>query len=370
MQAHLPFQWGVEAPPPLLTPIKYEFAWDSLAISKVKAKESAELKGWVDFEDVMNRNLNNILHEVYIVNSRRLLKLFHDHLALSDHFDALRCVFFQSNGHALNPFLLNFFKKLDRFETIDNAYEATAMLNTCLKGFSWSHLAENFSFNLEGDPYPVDSINALNHLKLNFVPKSPLDIIFDRLTLTKYQKVFTRLLHVKRAAYCARKIRWRERGSAEPIHHKLSLFQKELEHFCYCFEEYMMLHVLDVQASKFADAVREVDNIDSLRLLHSIFLNKVIEKCLLDQKFSTINQAVSNVLEVCIEFKRLVDDLSKVTSVQLMLRLQELRDKYSTSNRFLLQVLKTFSQRKRSTRNSYTESGVFLSLNFNCFYLD
>jgi hypothetical protein len=343
IQPRLSFQWNVEAPPPLLMPSTFEFSWDSLTISKPKSK-ATHPKAWVDFEDVVQRHLVDILDEVCIVNSRRLLHLFHDHLSLADHFEALKCVYFQSNGHALSPFLLNFFKKLDRYEVVDNAYEATAVLNTCLKAFPWSNLAEAFVFKLEGEPCAIDSISALDHLKLTFTPKSPLDIIFDRLTLDKYQKVFTRLLHIKRAAYCARKIRWRQRGSAEPIHHKLSLFQKELEHFCYCFEEYMMLHVLDVQAVKFQEAFRQVDNIDSLRQIHNVFLNKVCEKCLLEQKFSAVNQAVSNVLEVCIEFKRLVDSKAAGTT-----RLQELKDKYRNANRFLLQVLKNFSMRKKRT---------------------
>ena len=49
--------------------------------------------------------------------------------------------------------------------------------------------------------YPVDAINSLDYIAINFLSDWPLEIMFDKSALASYNAVFRFLLRIKRVNY-------------------------------------------------------------------------------------------------------------------------------------------------------------------------
>ena len=350
----------VEVPKPALFPRTREYAWTS-------------------FSEVIKYCIGDSLEEAYKEAVSHLLALLTGSLGLEHAFSLIRSIYLMESGEYMTPFLNDIFAKLERDEVLDNTFDLNLSFAEVLQGWKWAASLDALRFVLEGEPQPAIMLEATQHLQLHYDPPSLLELIFDRDTMQKYERLFSFLIQVKRAIYSISDTKWQDKASKQPHLHLFTLFQRELRHFIHSFEVYLFQQILSVGALKFQSSREKAGSVDEVRSLHQGYLEKMIERCLLGQKALPIYKAVGAVFECCIRFRHLVRKVAVLTPAvpdyeaevrDCKRNLEDLKEHFKRSNWFLIQILSKQAQRKQAVHcKCHLVMGAYCSLNFNQFYL-
>jgi hypothetical protein len=98
--------------------------------------------------------------------------------------------------------------------------------------------------------------------------------------------------------------------------HKVEILQAELLHFARTMDDYFSSHATFAESSQLLrklaaianaedDDVKDLDDVISL---HDAMLNRVLQLCLLDNKSADYLRFITDMVDVCIEFRRLVKE--------------------------------------------------------------
>lgn len=363
---------------PTVFPSPYTMIVEEMRVEVPKTEVFPRSKdySWVSFDSVLQYCIITPLQKSHEEAVSHLLSLFTGPLGLNHAFKLIRSIYMMESGEYMTPFLYEIFKKLERDEVIENVFDLNLSFTEVFQGWKWTESLDDFRFTLEGEPQPAIMLEATQHVSLHYDPPSLLGLIFDRSTMMKYQTLFGFLVKVKRAIYSISDTKWQERQAAHT--HSFILFQRELRHFIHSFEVYLFQQILSVGALKFQTSRDKAKSVDEVRVLHKAYLDKMIERCLLDQKALPIYQMVCNVFECCIRFRHLVRRLTAlspaVEDYEVELRecqrhLDDLKEHFKRANRFLIQILSKQAQRKQLVHcNFHLVMGAYCSLNFNQFY--
>ncbi len=332
-------------------------------------------KPWIIFNRVIKYSIEEPVLDIYTSTAQTVMKTLLEKKNLLHYFNSIRGVYLFESGEAMFPFIQFLYKKLDKGEILDNSYEINSMFKECLKALQFTPVIEQLSCVTERSPKHPEEVDALSHIDVMFYPPRPVDIFFEQAIMEKYSMLFHRILQMKRAAYSVKKIKWRNKvkGRLHPYQHRICMFQKELVHFINCFEEYILQTVVNSHTKKFIAEAEKALTIDELRDLHYKYLDKLIENSLLNPKTKGINEAASVIFNCSIKFRYLLKKFSSLEESspsfntdlrEVIASMSLLRHMFSNSNRILVEVVCTLSQRR--AKSHFT--AAFNSLNFNRYY--
>ena len=111
------------------------------------------------------------------------------------------------NGECMRQFLKYINKKADLKETIENSYELRNTFRESIKLINKKEICPLFSCELKSESKKISSIKSLDNVLVKFSPLTPLDICFGEASIQDYQRLFTRILQIKRALHCARNLK-------------------------------------------------------------------------------------------------------------------------------------------------------------------
>ena len=331
------------------------------------------IRSWTSFQHVLHESISKPISQLHSDTCKYILDLLHDRFDLNGYFKAIREVYLLENAENMRPLLKFINKTPDLSEARNNTYELRNCFQECLKTTSHKHLTQYFTCELRSPELHKNSIESIELLRINFAPPTPLDICFDDLSMSLYQKLHTRILQIKRAVYCAKNMKWRSNIelSLQKVRKKHMLFQRKLIHFTSCFEEYVLQDVLHSLANWFLIEKVKVKSIDELRNLHNEYLAKAIERCLLSPKTSPLSGAVNAVFACCVKFYELMKRIGneEYEGLENKNLFEDLEQNFETANRILLTVLLKSLQNKRQLNcKSYLDLNSYFTLNFNRFY--
>lgn len=333
-----------------------------------------EISTWISFQFVLDNTISSTVKRLYRDTCQYLLEILREKFNLNSCFTSLREVLLMENGESVRPLLRYINKNSDLKEFFDNTYELQNLFSEGIKSIKNKKLIPHFSCNLT--EINLLKTKSLENITIQFSPPTPLDICFDESSLKTYQKLFTRILQIKRAVHCAKSLKWRsqEKANSTQTQKKFLIFQKKLIHFAICYEEYIMQNVLHTSANVFMADEAKVKSIDDLRLAHQKYLNQAMDNCLLSEKALPLNNAVSAVFRCCGQFFKLMkgSDLRKKAGevIKDMEKFEEIQQNFDNANRFLLQVLSKSLQNRRNMQCKwYLDIGSYFSMNFNRFYI-
>jgi hypothetical protein len=332
------------------------------------------VKSWTSFKHVLDESIAKPVTQLHTDTCSYILKILNEKFHLDRYFKAIREVFLLENAENMRPLLKFINKTPDLSACRNNSYDLRNSFQECLKTTSNKDLASFFTCEIrqcEPSRSPIDSIELLS---ISFAAPTPLDICFDENSIKMYQKLNTRILQIKRAVFCAKNMKWRSRNALGfgHSHRKFMLFQKKLIHFSSCFEEYVLQDVLHSLAIWFLNEKNKVKSIDELRALHSDYLEKAIERCLLSHKKSPLSAAVNAVFVVCVRFFELMkkNESEEFESMECKMVFEDLEQNFETANRILLNVLsKSLHNKRQLNCNPYLDLNSYFTLNFNRFYM-
>lgn len=362
--------------PDVLVPYKYDIPpYKATAIHNTQLV--SVVHDWISFQNVLNLTISNTIIQLHNDTCQYLLTLLHDKFSLHRFFKSIREVMLMENGESMRPFMKFINKKADTEDIIDNSYELSNVFAESVKIISHPEIRLNFTCELKNDVVMLSTIESLESIKINFSPPTPLEIFFDDATIAEYQKLYTRILQIKRALHCAKSLKWRSRAMVNSgmVHKKYLIFQKKLIHFTNCFEEYVLQNVLHSCANIFIAEEAKAKTIDELRDVHSRYLKQAIDRCLLSPKANSLNTAVTAVFSCCIKFyqlmKRVPQDHQDIETLELKSNFEDIQQNFETANRILLQVLSNHLRSRRHLQcNFYIDMHSYFSMNFNRFYLN
>ena len=346
------FQIEASVPPAsLLLPSHYLIP----AYKVVTSQECSRLhpiQTWISFQSVIELTIEKVVAQIYTDTCEHLLMVLRNKLNLSGCFTSLREVLLMENGECMQALLKYINKTSDQKKFFDNSYELRNAFSEGMSAIKNKELIPHFSCEIIGDSRS-QKIKSLDNICINFSPPTHLDICFDESILHIYQKLFTRILQIKRALHCAKNLRWRSRemvGSGA-TQKKFLILQKKLIHFTICYEEYIMQNVLHSCVNVFKVEEAKAKSIDELRSAHQRYLGLVLDRCLLSEKAKPLNNAVTAVFRCCGKFFKLMK-MYREREMEENLEIHDLfegiQQSYDTANRFLMQVLSKSLQNRRN----------------------
>ena len=363
------------APFHLFSPVDCELPNYFVEVHQEQAPPLPLQNHWISFQSVVDEAICEPVVQLHYETSEYLVHLLKNYFRLDKHFEALRGILFLENGNAMYQFVKFLLKKLEKGERIENNYEVTSMFGESIKAVGDKDITDNFKIEFGAEVQDPNSIEALSHIRINFEPSAPLDLVFDPLTIKSYQVIFHRLLQIKRAIYCVSSFKWRRKAHPFLLNKMIGL-QKELLHFMSCFEEYIMQHSLFSQSHKFKATLETAQTVEDIRKAHQLYINKATEKCLLGPKAHSLNEAITGVFKCCVHFSNLEKQVynfedSKSELLQLDSTIHRIKDSFQTANKIVLKVLTKLANSGFNFHcKFYLDLGAFYSVNFNKFYLE
>jgi Gamma tubulin complex component C-terminal len=369
------FDMDTSSPPKILDPCSFSIPSHSFK-HESEPKTLYRPKIWVSFQSILDHSLSNTITQLHNDTCSYLLSLLREKFNLQAYFNSIRDILLMENGECMRNFIKYLNKKANLKESFDNSYELTNIFSESIKSIKHKELCPYFTCEIR-DTKSLNSIDSFEIIRINFSPPTPLEIFFDSSTIKAYQKLFTRILQIKRALYCSRSTKWRSREKLviKVPERKYLVFQKKLIHFTSCFEEYIMQNVLHSCANFFKSEEIKAKSIDELRTIHQKYLIEVLDKSLLSAKTTPLNNAVTAVFNSCIKFFKLTTRIStgklEEDSTKTKNLFEDIQQNFDTANRILLQVLSKNSQNRRNTEcNVYLDVSSYFSMNFNRFYIN
>lgn len=333
------------------------------------------IKSWISFKHVLQQTISTAVKQLHSDTCSYILELLHSKFQLNRYFKSIREILLLENAESMRPLLKFINKNPDLSRVRINLYELNNTFLECIKTTTNKDLQKYFSCELKFSEIPLNQIDSIDLIKINFSAPNPLDICFDENAISIYQKLNTRILQIKRAVHCAKSNKWRSRANKDKniVKKKYLIFQKKLIHFTCCFEEYILQDVLHSCANWFLAEKEKVESIDELRKLHQNYLNKALDRCLLSAEKSPLSSAVNAVFGCCVKFYELMRRIcnENFESIESRAVFEDLQQNFETANRILLQVLSKNLQNKRQMQcKKYLDSNSYFTMNFNRYYIN
>ncbi|XP_072181800.1 gamma-tubulin complex component 6-like [Diadema setosum] len=255
--------------------------------------------------------------QVWLVN-QSILDYFLVELRIDKHFVALRRFLFLQDGEFGQALCDQIFDKLAHcvhLQELLSPITLNQILSRAiqLSASSNSELTDNLSFALKWHPmvYKPNAIDTLDCLELRYHVEWPNNIVITDTCLSKYNKVFSFLLQLKRTGWVLRDIHHQLKISAmihkagsSPQYHQLQLFRHEMQHFVNVMQGYVVNQVIHVSWEEFQKDLKDnVHNLDDLREKHALYLNKAILRCLLNKKAAPVMKIICDILSLVLKVR-------------------------------------------------------------------
>ncbi|KAG0584341.1 hypothetical protein KC19_3G204200 [Ceratodon purpureus] len=296
---------------------------------------SVAVKLWIDEE---------ILYQ-YKRTSMLTIRLLQESLRLQDHFAALRRYYFMERGDWAEYFLSALCKyEWNRLGSESQLLEVQSMLGTALQNSSCDgdEFADRLYVVQSGyDSHPsglrnslsafsrhqhslgtfvdCNKIEAFDFIKVGYKVEWPLCLIITPSALSHYSAIFTFLLRMK-LTMCALADVWRNlqvmgyslnkgrRSSNYQEQNKkfrtLQLFRQQIGHVATTLQRYTESQILHAVWSKFLYSIEnEVNDIQDLEKVHSVYLNDAYHQCFLSRDMEEAKNCIDAIMQCTLDFR-------------------------------------------------------------------
>ncbi|XP_033725469.1 gamma-tubulin complex component 6-like [Pecten maximus] len=258
-----------------------------------------------------------LLAQISLVNDNVINYLTVD-LDIKNHFEALRRYLFMGDGdfaQILSDILLEKLANSPKAQEMLNPVFLTSALNKALKSSMHADdpFADNLSFALRYVPKVLiqNAHDTLDCLELRYKVTWPLNIVITDSLISKYSKVFSFMLQLKRTVWVLKDVWYRLKRDAM-VHkaggssqfRQLQLYRQEMQHFVKVMQGYIANQVIHVTWCEFTEALNnDVHNLDDLHKVHSSYLDKAIFRCLLNKKAGAVMKFIQDIFSLILKFR-------------------------------------------------------------------
>ncbi|QSZ34004.1 hypothetical protein DSL72_005584 [Monilinia vaccinii-corymbosi] len=314
----------------------------------VRSKRKTEPK--LDFDSVCNTTkfflapfseLFDVAFEKWIRSkhhhtSNKLRQTLFESCGLHNALNALAHVYFIADGISSSSFMSSIFDKLD---TLDSSWNDRFPLTELAQSTIGSHpsiIPERLRLRirpLSQRSRDVErcrrSVKVLTIIEPIYHLSWPIQIILTPQTIPSYQGVFTFLFQIRRSSHILSRERLvSDRHNLTSTTDERSLYyslRTRLLWFYYTLYYYLTSLVLGQRSQKMYRDLQEVEDIDAMIRVHTLFAKRITDECLLGSKLELIHQTIIKILDLGIELED-AQAANALASKEAMENQQEIMD--------------------------------------------
>ncbi|KAI9647392.1 hypothetical protein NHQ30_003777 [Ciborinia camelliae] len=268
--------------------------------------------------------------------SNKLRQTLFDSCGLHNALDALAHVYFIADGISSSSFMSSVFDKLD---TLDSSWNDRFPLTELAQSTIGSHpsiIPERLRLRIR----PLSqrsrdvnkcrrSVKVLSIIEPIYHLSWPIQIILTPQTIPSYQGIFTFLFQIRRSSHILSRERLvSDRHNLTSTTDERSLYyslRTRLLWFYYTLYYYLTSLVLEQRSQKMHQDLQEVEDIDAMIRVHTLFAKRITDECLLGSKLELIHKTIIKLLDLGIKLED-AQAANAVVSKEAMEQQQEIMD--------------------------------------------
>ncbi|XP_071082841.1 gamma-tubulin complex component 6-like [Haliotis cracherodii] len=296
------------------TPMAYG-SWGDYGIS---LEGEVEAFRYMPLPAILHRTITASLKaQVNLVN-KCIIDYFFSELKIQSHFEALRSFLFMGDGdfaQILSDILLDKLAQNPLPQEMLNPFFLNGALTKSLQlsMHSEDKFADNLSFAVKYSPtvFQPNAHDTLDCLELRYKVDWPMNIVLTDSCMTKYGRIFSFMLQLKRLVWALKDILHRlkrdsiiNKAGNSPQFRRLQLHRWEMMHFVKVIQEYIANQILLLTWSEFMDAVHtDVHNLDDLHHVHARYLENAIFRSLQNKKAAFVMKIIQDTFSLILKFR-------------------------------------------------------------------
>lgn len=285
---------------------------------EISQRSDVEMYRYIPLPQLLEQSVTApLLAQISLINDN-VIRYFTEELEIKSHFDALRRYLFMGDGdfaQILSDILLDKLACSPKAQEMLNPVFLTTALNKALKSSMHADdpFADNLSFALRYVPKILEqnAHDTLDCLELQYKLTWPLNIVITNLQISKYSRVFSFMLQLKRTVWVLKDVWYRlkrdalvHRAGGTAQFRQLQLYRQEMQHFVKVMQGYIANQVIHVTWCEFTDALNnDVHNLDDLHKVHTNYLDKAIFRCLLNKKAGAVMKIIQDIFSLIMKFR-------------------------------------------------------------------
>jgi gamma-tubulin complex component 5 len=272
---------------------------------------SESLRTSTPFSELLERALGQWISKHCHASSAILRQVLDSQFHLQGTLDALEYVFLHRDGALSSHFSYAVFARLDRDKGVWNdKYILTELIREALDPILGAH-DQRLTVHLANDQRATvgsrRSVKALECLQVFYSIPWPVANIVRSTSLVTYQRIFVLLLQSQRVRrkLTQQQLDKRTLPSAHCQNGEFNLarlLRHRLLWFTNCVLTYLAETVIAVSTAKLREESAKAEDMDRLIAIHSDYILRLEERCLLSKKLSPIHQALISVFDLAMSF--------------------------------------------------------------------
>jgi len=263
------------------------------------------------FSELLERALGQWISKHCHASSAILRQILDSQCHLQGTLDALEYVFLHRDGALSSHFSYAVFARIDRDKGVwKDKYILTELIREAFDPILGAH-SQRLTVHLANDQRAMvgsrRSIKALECLQVFYSIPWPVANIVRSTSLVTYQRIFVLLLQSQRVRHKITQQQL-EKTALPPAHcqngelHLARLLRHRLLWFTNCVLTYLAETVIAVSTAKLREESAKAEDMDRLIAIHSDYILRLEERCLLSKKLAPIRQALISVFDLAMTF--------------------------------------------------------------------
>ncbi|KAJ8071182.1 hypothetical protein OCU04_001521 [Sclerotinia nivalis] len=288
------------------------------------------------FSELFDVAFENWIRSKHHHTSNKLRQTLFDSCGLHNALDALAHVYFIADGISSSSFMSSIFDKLD---TLDASWNDRFPLTELAQSTIGSHpsiISERLRLRIRPLSQRSRDINrcrrsvkVLSIIEPIYHLSWPIQIILTPQTIPSYQRIFTFLFQIRRSSHILSRERLiSDRHNLTSTTDERSLYyalRTRLLWFYYTLYYYLTSLVLEQRSQKMHQDLQEVEDIDAMIRVHTSFVKRITDECLLGSKLGLIHKTIIKILDLGIKLED-AQAANAATRKEAMERQQEIMD--------------------------------------------
>ncbi|KAL4222755.1 Cytoplasmic FMR1-interacting protein 1 [Mactra antiquata] len=325
--------------------------------------ETLDLDNLQPIELILQECLYPHIYKQYEQVCQKLVNTMKSEYHLLDYLTAIRKFFLMEAGDTMFIFYTEIFDKIRLHEHWKDSGTVTWALHEALDRHYPDEVMKISAYiDTQGEETDSQPINVTNCIRLKYEIPCPIDVVINARCQEIYNDIFSFLLQVKRAKYCLDELRFydlaKKSTPSTTEHllrklnidntprlskiHKMHLLRMRLINFINSLHNYIMFRILHSIGLEFTQDLKEAKDLDQVIEVHSGYIHKIHERCLLHRRNASLKQAVLKVLNLALRFQKEWDlGIDNISIKQIV----ETETEFSRCIKFLRSFLNTVIQR-------------------------
>ncbi len=271
--------------------------------------------------DFLTQLINNI-DLIHILINKEVINIIYSKFNFRENLDSINKYLLLGQGDMMQSLMESLFEELKKPANHIYKHNLQANLETAIR-------ATNAQYN------DKECLNKLNIklldvstgdtgwdiFVLEYNVEVPLTVIFNKVLLKEYQKLFFFFWKIKRIEYSQDHQVWRKfmtfsrafgnkYNNMRNVIQRAILFNQQVIHFINNLHNFLALEVLETQYKTIIEKLPNIKKLDELIDLHKNFVENIISQCLLNQENSTLYKQIIQIFDLIVRFRTAFDVLT------------------------------------------------------------